>query len=189
MLDKSIPYHHVIMKRRAGLPVPEAGLPDGYSFAWYVPGKEEEWALIETSVGEFDKASQALAYFETEYMSFRDELRQRLLFVQNQAGEEVGTITGWWSITGERRDPAVHWFAVKKEYQGLGLGKGLVSKCLSRLQQLEGDRDIFLHTQTWSYKAIGIYVRSGFEMVKDESFAHYKNEYDEALPILQTVLR
>jgi GNAT superfamily N-acetyltransferase len=188
LLDKSIPYYNVIMKRRANIPIPNSALPEGYSFTWYVPGKEEKWAEIETSVGEFENTDQGLHYFWTEYLPHLDELKRRLLFLLNKDGKEIGTITGWWNLTEERRDPSIHWFAVKNEYQGLGLGKALVSECLNRLLFLEGDKDIFLHTQTWSYKAIGLYLKAGFEIVKDESFGHYKNEYDKALPILQPLL-
>jgi ribosomal protein S18 acetylase RimI-like enzyme len=108
-----------------------------------------------------------------------------LLFVENENGEEVGTITSWWNMTGTRRDPSIHWFAVKKEYQGLGLGKALVSECLDRLLLLEGNKEVFLHTQTWSYKAIGLYLNEGFNIASNEVFAHYKNDYDDAVPILK----
>jgi hypothetical protein len=53
---------------------------------------------------------------------------------------------------------------------------------------LEGDKDIFLHTQTWSYKAIGLYLKASFEILESESFGHYKNDYEKAMPILRTVL-
>jgi ribosomal protein S18 acetylase RimI-like enzyme len=59
-----------------------------------------------------------------------EELGRRLFFVINGDGKEVGTITSWWDVTGARRDPSIHWFAVNPEYQGLGLGKALVSECL-----------------------------------------------------------
>jgi GNAT superfamily N-acetyltransferase len=133
LLDKSIPYYNVIMKRSAGISLPNYSLPEGYKFTRYVPNKEEKWAEIEASVGEFENTKQGLDYFRTEYMPFLDELKRRLLFIQNEDGEEIGTITSWWNITGERRYPSIHWFAVKNEYQGLGLGKALVSECLNRL--------------------------------------------------------
>ncbi|GIN88828.1 hypothetical protein J6TS2_52140 [Heyndrickxia sporothermodurans] len=49
-------------------------------------------------------------------------------------------------------------------------------ECINQLKQLEGDKDIFLHTQTWSYKAIGIYLKAGFNILEDGSFAKYKND-------------
>jgi GNAT superfamily N-acetyltransferase len=188
LLDKSIPYYNVIMKRSAGNTFPNSSLPEGYKFTWYVPSEEKKWAEIEASAGEFENTKQGLDYFWTEYMPFIDELKRRLLFIQNKDGEKIGTITSWWNLTGERRDPSIHWLAVKNEYQGLGLGKALVSECLNRLLLLEGDKDIFLHTQTWSYKAIGLYLKVGFEILESESFGHYKNDYEKAIPILRTVL-
>jgi ribosomal protein S18 acetylase RimI-like enzyme len=188
LLDKSIPYYNVIMKRSAGITFPNYSLREGYKFTWYVPGEEEKWAEIEASVGEFENTKQGLDYFRTEYMPFLEELKRRLLFIQNEDGEVIGTITSWWNLTGERRDPSIHWFAVKNEYQGLGLGKALVSECLNRLLLLEGDKDIFIHTQTWSYKAIGLYLKASFEILESESFGHYKNDYEKSMPILRTVL-
>jgi GNAT superfamily N-acetyltransferase len=188
MLDKSIPYFNVIMKRHANIPIPEFDLPHGYSFAWFNTGKEEKWAEIETSVGEFNTIEEAVNYFRAEYIPFEDELKKRLLFVRNEKGEEIGTITGWWNVTGVRRDPSIHWFAVKKEYQGLGLGKVLVSECLKRLMHLEGSKEVFLHTQTWSYRAIGLYQNAGFHIEPQECFAHYRNDYYDAVPILKKYL-
>ena len=78
--------------------------------------------------------------------------------------------------------------AVRPEYERLGLGQTLVSECLKRLVWLEGQRDIFLHTQTWSYRAIAIYLKAGFEFVRQGSFGGYPNDYDKAMPVLKTVL-
>ncbi|MGE8207335.1 GNAT family N-acetyltransferase [Heyndrickxia sp. NPDC080065] len=189
MLDKSIPYFNVIMKRPAGNPPPDFLLPEGFSFVWFTEGKEQKWAEIEASVGEFSNTEDALSYFQKTYIPFLDELKKRLLFVQDREGNEVGTITCWWDITGAKRDAAIHLFAVKKEYQCLGLGKALVSECINRLLQLEGDKAIFLHTQTWSYKAIGLYLKVGFNIVEEGSFAQYKNEYEQAIPLLKEVIK
>jgi len=65
MLDKSLSYIDIIMRRPAlGLP-PPAALPEGYRFAFYgeCAGKNGtgmgDWAEIETSVLEFDNVLQA----------------------------------------------------------------------------------------------------------------------------------
>lgn len=189
MLDRSVPYFNVIMKRQPGRPIPECPLPAGYAIARFIPGNEESWAEIEASVGEFDSAGEAIRYFRQTYMPLPDELGKRLLFVENERGEAVGTIMCWWDYTGVRRDPSVHWFAVKRGFQGLGLGKALVAACLREMIRLEGDRDIYLHTQTWSYKAVRLYSRFGFEIVRDETFGSYANDYDRAMPILDMLLK
>jgi ribosomal protein S18 acetylase RimI-like enzyme len=185
LLDKTVPYYNVIMVRKAGAAIPRTELPAGFSFASYVAGKERAWAEIETSAGEFDAVEGAQNYFTAEYVPYMEELQRRLLFVCNATGREVATITGWWNMTGARRDPSVHWASVHGEYQGLGLGKALIFEGLRRLVQLEGDRDVYLHTQTWSYKAIGIYLRAGFRLLEHGSFGAYRNEYVDALPILR----
>ncbi|MCL6444819.1 MAG: GNAT family N-acetyltransferase [Alicyclobacillus sp.] len=188
MLDKSLPYFNVIMKRPAGMSIPDFRLPREFSFEWFADGGEEEWADIETSVGEFADVQEALAYFKATYLPNVIDLRQRLLFVREAGGKAVGTITSWWNYTGARRDPSVHWLAVRHEYQGLGLGKALVAACLKRLALLEGERDVYLHTQTWSYKAIDIYLKIGFTFVEDGSFGTYHNDYDQAMPILKQLI-
>lgn len=90
MVDKSIPYFNVIMKRSAGKSIPNFILPDGYSFVWFSEGKEQQWAEIETSVEEFSNIKEALHYFQNEYLPFVNELGKRLLFIQNEEGNEVG---------------------------------------------------------------------------------------------------
>ncbi|OGX60893.1 MAG: hypothetical protein A2189_04230 [Paenibacillus sp. RIFOXYA1_FULL_44_5] len=138
-----------------------------------------------TEVGEFEDTKEALQYFQRMYLPDLQELKRRLLFVQAANGDAVETICSWWDYTGQRRDPSVHWLAVRQAFQGLGLGRALVSECLNRLVLLEGHREVFLHTQTWSHKAIALYLKTGFEIVQSETFGGYKNDYDKAMPILR----
>lgn len=190
MLDKSIPFYNILMKRRKGRPVFQFDLPGGFRFAFFKPGDEKDWAEIETSVGEFDTEADALYYFRNSYMTYLDELVKRCLFIENSEGKKVATLTVWWTYTGNRRDPWIHWVAVKPEYQGLGLGKALVSKGMKQLMEMEGDRNVYLHTQTWSYKAIGIYKLAGFEITREKGLGGYENdEADKAMNLLQNYLK
>ncbi|GED71850.1 hypothetical protein BRE01_55520 [Brevibacillus reuszeri] len=47
----------------------------------------------------------------------------------------------------------------------------------------------YLHTQTWSYKAIGLYIQAGFEILENESFNGYQNDYEKAMPFIEMKLR
>ena len=188
MLDKTLPYFNVIMRRRAGIPIVSHRLPSGFVITGFVPGDEVLWARIETSVGEFVMDGDALTYFQMTYLPYCDELPRRCVFVRGPDGGAVGTITSWWNTTDKRRDPSLHWLAIHPSSQGLGLAKALVSECLQRLVGLEGDRDIFLHTQTWSHRAIAIYLKAGFEFVRQGSFGGYPNDFLQAMPVLKTVL-
>ena len=63
MLDKTLPYYNIIMKRQEGTKTPNPILPKGFSFNLYTEGDEIYWAKIETLVGEFDSIEEALDYF------------------------------------------------------------------------------------------------------------------------------
>lgn len=189
MLDKSVEFYRVIMHRQPGIPVPEPVLPAGYKFVEFENGDEKDWAEIETSVGEFERAVDALVYFQENYLPYQSEVVRRTIFIENDSGEKVGTLTNWWEYTGKRRDPWLHWVAVKPEYQNLGLGKAIVFAGMKRMLAIEGDRDVYLPTQTWSYKAIGIYKKAGFEITEKQGLGGHDNEYEKAVPLLNDLLK
>lgn len=185
MLDKSIPYISICMKREAGTPIPEFKLPSGYAFTFYEPGCEKDWARIETSVLEFDCEMDALLYFQKDFLPYGPELPLRCMFIQTDAGERVATASAWWAYTGRRRDPMVHWVAVKPAYQGLGLGKALIAEVLRLILEIEGDRVVYLHTQTWSHKAVRLYERVGFHITDEPNIqGHANNRSAEATALL-----
>ena len=190
MLNKTIPYHSIILQRKAGMPIPAPTLPKGYSFVSFISGDEKAWADIETSVGEFEKTVDALVCFQENYLPYLAEVERRTIFIQNENGEKIATLPNWWGYTGGRRDPWLHWVAVKPGYQGLGLGKAIVFEGMHRMLRIEGDRDIFLPTQTWSYKAIGIYLKVGFDFInQDKQFmGGFANEYKDAMSVLKTIM-
>lgn len=190
VLDKSIPYYDVLMKREKGSPLKKHILPAGFRFVDFKADDEKDWAEIETSVGEFKRAVDALVYFQKNYLPYKNELERRCLFIEDANGKKVATLTVWWCYTGLRRDPWIHWVAVRPEYQGLGLGKALVSEGMKKLTDIEGDRDAYLHTQTWSYKAINIYRDAGFDITVESGLAGYENkDYDKAMELLKNYLR
>ncbi|MFW6410423.1 MAG: GNAT family N-acetyltransferase [Halanaerobiales bacterium] len=189
MLDKSVEFHRVIMHRKQGTPVPDSALADDFKFARFEDGDEKEWALIETSVGEFDRSVDALVYFQENYLPYKEEVRRRTIFIENSEGKKIATLTNWWGYTGFRRDPWLHWVAVKPEYQNLGLGKAIIFEGMKRMLKIEGDTDIYLPTQTWSYKAIGIYQKAGFEITPEKGLGGFDNEYEQALPVLEKVMK
>ena len=188
MLDKSIPYVDVLMHRKQNTPVSIYNLPVDYKFTLFQAGDEKAWAKIEASVLEFHDELDALVYFQKEYLPFISELEKRCLFIQNDKGEKIATSTAWWCYTGVRRDPWLHWVAVKPQYQGIGLGKSIISKITQMMIEIEGDRDFYLHTQTWSHKAIKIYEKTGYFITNEKNLFKYTNEnYEQAITILKTI--
>ena len=188
MLDKSVPYADVLMHRKKGTPIPGVILPDGFSFSAFQSGDEKAWAKIEASVLEFDDELDALIYFQKDYLPYIAELERRCIFIENNEGEKIATSTAWWNYNGVRRDPWLHWVAVKPEYQNLGLGKAIVSKITQLMSEIEGDRDFYLHTQTWSHRAVKIYGKSGYVITNEKNLYQYSNEnYEKAMAILNKI--
>ncbi|TMV44997.1 GNAT family N-acetyltransferase [Paenibacillus mesophilus] len=189
MLDKSLDYYRVIMKRTAGTPIPQAPLPEGYSFVMYRDGDAEAWGEIEASVLEFDQVEDAVDYFNKHYVPYDSEVRRRTLFVQRDDGRKVATFTAWWNYTGSRRHPFMHWVAVKPSYQGLGLGKAIIARGVRLMVDLEGDCVMYIPTQTWSHKAIKLYRWAGFELELDEPEpGGVMNQTKEALALIKHLL-
>ena len=185
MLDKSVPYAGIYMIRKAGTPIPALPLPEGYRFALYRDGDETDWARIENSVLEFDSEFAALLYFKKNFIPQADELYRRCLFIENAEGVKIATATAWRNTAAGRSSPWLHWVGADPGYQGLGLGKALVSKTLELMMQLDGDVDFYLHTQTWSYKAIGIYRSCGFQPTNEKAlYTERKDNYRRAMRIL-----
>lgn len=195
------------MHRAPGTPIPQYPLPPGFRFAMFRDGNETDWARIEASVGEFDSEFAALIYFKENYIPHSDELKRRLLFVETDDGLKVATANAWWSVitpprrkwlprlfqmshneTFEDRRAWLHWIAADPKYQGLGLGKAVVARALELMREIEGDVDMYLRTQTWSYKAINIYKKFGFEPTDEKKLYIYGNikpsAYKKALKIL-----
>jgi len=190
MLDKSIPYKDIIMKldhanlTRLSAPV----LPPDFSFRKYQDGDAAVWSDIETSVLEFPDTQKAMEYFARDYQPFEQELKERMIFVVNEKGVPVATASAWWVAAGSIRKASLHWVSVRPEYQGMGLGKAVVLKALSLFPAYNPGEDIYLHTQTWSHIAVRLYLSLGFRMCKDDSLGKKKSDYEEALPILKSVL-
>lgn len=188
MIDRSLEYIPFCMLRKAGTPCPPAPLAKGFHFRLYEKGDEKNWTEIETSVNEFEDVESAQAYFKKDFTPFGDELYDRMTFLCTDEGEAIGTITAWNGNMIENKIlPCIHWVAIKPGYQGLGLGKSLVAHGINRMIELDGDVDFYLATQTWSYKAVGIYKWAGFDLYEGNAVGR-ANEYEKAVPVLKELL-
>ncbi len=185
MLDKSIPYYEMIMAAEQWDPSLASSPPQGYTIRPYRDGDEVHWAAIETSVGEFNQISDALAYWEREYRPHLDMVRRRCLFALGPDGAYLGTCTAW-----EQYSPKalfmIHWVAVQPQAQGLGLGGALVCRAMELFRQAN-TFPVVLHTQTWSHKAIRLYHRLGFRPVRSGGSELGKHDYEQAMAVLKQV--
>lgn len=151
MLDKSIPYKSLIMRREPAPLPPEPALPAGFSLRRYRPGDEVHWARIETSVAEFDDEGAARAYFAERFLPRQNLLRERCCFVCAPDGLPVATATAW-EEAGER---LLHWVSTAPAFQRRGLARAVVLHALHSYPP--APQPVWLGTQTWSHDAILLY--------------------------------
>ncbi len=190
MMDKSIEFYKILMCRKTGTHLVEYALPEGYSAVHFKNGDEKEWADIEYSVKEFKSKKDAMCYFQEQYLPFSEELKRRCMFIEDSAGKKIATFTVWWEYIGKRRYPWVSWVAVKPKHQSKGIGKALIYVGMRLMNDIEGDAESYLKTQTWSYKAINIYREQGFEIVKEVLDPNWDSgDYDKMMSVLRKHLR
>ena len=148
--------------------LPEVALPEGYRLVTFEPGDRDAWIDIERSAQEVLSREHGEACWERYYGSREQELPGRMWFVENAAGEKVATATALYDIHGAARpgEGQLHWVAVKKEYQGRGLSKPLITYVLQVMKRLGYD-SVKIHTQTNTWLACGIYYDLGFRPSPD----------------------
>lgn len=151
------------MIRRTVDDIPSHHLPPGFSFRAFQPGDEELWAELHTAAGQFPDIEAARARFANDFGESIDELGSRNFWViEDASGRTVANATAW-------RDPdfmgesfgQLHWVSVRPEFEGRGLGRALVARCLRRLA--ESHTKAYLKTKAFRMRAIWIYLDFGFE--------------------------
>ena len=170
------------MKRADLKHIPEYQLPEGFKVRFFEIGEEDLWARVETSVNEFNDEAAALTRFDNEFGPHIDEMTKRCLFVENSAGEVIGTTTAWYgTLEGEQYvSGRIHWVAVVPEYQGKKLSKPLLAEAMQVLAEYHDSA--YLTSQTTSYQAVNMYLNFGF-------VPYVTNETDvEAWRLLEDVL-
>lgn len=184
MLDRSIPYYNIIMKKSTPTAFDAPTLPPQFELHTYRPGVQQQWAELEYEIGDFPSVQEASAYFAKTYLSRPDLLAQRGVFISDkESGGLVGACIAWFDERNGVPVSSLHWLITKEAYQGRGIGSALIAAALS-VYEKENAFPVYLHTQPWSYQAIRLYHKFGFRLMKRESFAGYENQYALAVPVL-----
>lgn len=154
--------------------IPHYELPDGYRFVMYRLGNEADWINIEISAKELRDEKQGAEVWEKYYGGHENELAERMVFIENSRGEKVATATAFYDIYGRDAsgDGWLHWVAVRRDNQGKGLAKPLISRTLGVMRSL-GYHRAKIPTQTTTWLACKIYLDFGF-MPVPENAVHSK---------------
>ena len=141
MLDKTIPFAAVLMTKHAIGVFLRLALPAVYRFCLYRAGLEQDWASLQAFLKDRELAS-----------------RQCLFVIDENSDDVVATASLWYGDHFGERHARIHWVTVATSHQGRGLAKALLSHLLEQHREQSSDW-LYLTTQTWSYKAIGLYRR------------------------------
>lgn len=143
--------------------IPYYALPKGYRFVFYQPGDRDAWIDIEKSAKEFSSYEQGLESWNRYYCGKEDSLPDRMVFIETADGKKVATATAYYDIYGKDRTDAgwLHWVAVRREFQGRGLARALISHTLGLMPGLGYDHAM-LSSQTTTWLACKLYLDFGF---------------------------
>ncbi len=165
--DERIWYQAVRMERPL-TDIREIPLPEGYAFRNYVPGDRDVWIGIELSAREFRTREEGLDAWNRYFAAEEESLRERMFFVTDRHGQCVATASAYFDI--EKGDDGhtgwLHWVAVRRASQGLGLAKPLVTRVLARMREL-GYENAVVPTQTTTWLACKLYMDLGFRPTEE----------------------
>ena len=119
-------------------------------------------------------------FFEMTYGGKEDLFFSKTLFICDHNDIPVATCLLWKAYDEFN---TIHWLKVLPGYEGLGIGRALLSLIMKNLSQEE--YPVYLHTQPESYRAIKLYSDFGFELLKDDPIGMRSNDLEECLPILE----
>lgn len=167
--DRRIKYYEFLLERDLEN-IPMYTLPDGYHFEFYHDGDRDAWIEIEQSAKELSSYEKGITVWSRYYQMHEAELYNRMVFLVTDSGEKVGTATAYYDVLGNDKsgDGWLHWVALKREYQGLGLSKPLICFVLTQLKQL-GYARAKIPTQTTTWLACKIYLDFGFVPTKENA--------------------
>ena len=119
-------------------------------------------------------------YFQTTYGGKEKTFFEKTLFVVDKFDNPIATGLIWKSYNEFN---TIQWLKVKKEFEGKGIGRALLSILLKKLNK--EDYPIYLHTQPGSFRAIKLYSDFGFCLITNKFVGKRKNELNESVSMLK----
>ena len=160
-------------------------LPEGYVLRSCRKEELELWKRLQFDDEQTAREYHAFmtAYFDTVYAPKGELFFQKCRLVLTARGEPVGTCFVWKAYDAAQ---TVHWFKVRKDCEGRGLGRALLSAVLGELGP--EDFPVFLHTHPACLRALKLYADFGFQLLTDPVFGGRHNDWAESLPYLRAWL-
>ena len=122
--------------------------------------------VTEITAKEFTSYEQGLEAWNKYYGGRESTLTNRMVFIEDAEGRKAATATAYYDVRKIDRsgDGWLHWVAVRREYQGQGLAKPLITHVLDIMRKL-GYTHAKIPTQTTTWLACKIYLDLGFRPI------------------------
>lgn len=168
MIDNSLTYYGLIMKKQDAEVYPIYELPKGYSFVFMPEDIEKVWCKVQFEAMLVDSMEQAKEVFQRSFLPYAELLEKFCVFVRNDRKEIVATAALWPGDLFGYIKQRVHWIAILPSEQGKGIGKALLTKLMQLKEQYYPGEWMYVTTQSWNYNAVELYYQFGFEPYLDE---------------------
>ena len=167
--DCRIPYYKLMLEQDLD-DIKEIELPSDYHYENYTPGDQAVWITIEKTAKEFASYEEGEAAWSKYFGGHEKELESRMFFVTDSFGQKLATATAYYNIyTGDDGKTGwLHWVAVRRDAQGLGLSKPLITHVLVHMKKL-GYKKAVIPTQTNTWLACKLYLDLGFVPMKENA--------------------
>ena len=138
--------------------IPNVDVPPGFAIRAMNIEESDSWNNIVLGAEQWLTLSKNL-FFE-EFSQHFALVPQRCFFAVTPEDKPVGTASAWIYKIDEVDFGLIHWVAVSPDYQGIGIGKGLMCYTMKQMQNWH-DRAI-LNTHSKRLTAIRLYLDLGF---------------------------
>ena len=160
-MNEQLPNVNVWMINHDLSSAPNFSLPLGYNMRFYGESDLQTWVRIQQAAETFfvPTAETFAKYMpgDTAYLA------ERVMFLVDPSGADIGTITAWNDRTFTDHDTGqIHWVAIIPAAQGRGLAKPMLSAACNRLRE-RGYTQAVLETNTRRVAALNLYLQFGFE--------------------------
>jgi GNAT superfamily N-acetyltransferase len=160
-MDDSSAFTDVWMIQRDLSLAPDFPLPPGYTIRFYREGDAETWVRIQRACAD-DLSFITAEHFHADMPGDADHLAERVLFLTDPLGNDIGTIVAWNDSKFDGRDIGrIHWVAIVAEAQGRGLSKPMMSTACKVLRKFNYT-EACLETHTSLIPALNLYLEFGF---------------------------
>ena len=182
---EAIPEKDLFMMCETLDPSALSAMPERYSVRLCREDEVDEWIAlhVDDPSQQMEIETMMKEYFGRVYAKHGGLFFQRCLFACDERNRPVGTCFIWKAYG---RVNTLHWLKVRKDQEGKGIGRSLLSHVM---QTLSADAyPVFLHTHPSCFRAIKLYSDFGFAFLTDDRIGYRPNDLEECLPILSRVM-